>query len=143
MQISNVTMEDMSQALKELNLKYDGNIEYKRLEHRGHKIIFTLKVKGGLKPKDGIVKGAAINQNTERRTGAACWHSHGDLFEIILNMCPEAVITSIYSTIDKDGGNWTDFKLGSVMYPYYASEACNCSLWDDPHSPEAEAEQNW
>lgn len=134
MQISNVTMEDMSQALKELNLKYDGNIEYKRLEHKGHKIIFTLKVKDNkglgaatnLTYKLNEINGKS-NKGQPKHSGSASWFVHGYFYEEILKINSKAVINSTLKgkpiTIDKDGGNWQDVALGSDFMGYvYMSE---------------------
>jgi len=124
-------MEDMNKALEMVNARYDGNIEFKRLEHRGRKIIFTLKVKAIGKLKKGeIFKGAGRAFTNNRRTGAACWHVHGHFFEAILSICPDAVITSMLATVSKDGGNWNDKEIGSPFHGYkYMSELCDCGEW--------------
>lgn len=140
MQVSNSNMQELTQALAIVNKKYNGNIEFKRLETKGRKVIFTLKVKSGLKlDKNGIVKGAAKSGsqfNYGRRTGGACWHVHGEFFDALLAINPKAVIVSMIGTINKDGGNWVDKEVGSVMYPSFMSENCDCVNWDNNlHEP--------
>jgi hypothetical protein len=129
MQVKNATLEQMSLALKELNKKYNGNIEFKRLERVGNKIIFTLKV------KDRKALGTALSlsyylhlnkgldtKGLPKFSGSASWYAHGFFFEELLKVNSDAVIESTLKgkrvTIDINGGNWQNEKLGSDYFGY-------------------------
>jgi hypothetical protein len=103
----------------------------------GKKIIFTLKVKNANKKK-GNTKGRALNfsylkgqKGAYASSGSACWHVHGFFFEALLTINPEAIVTSMLGTINKDGGNWQDKEIGSPYFGYLnMSELCECDTWD-------------
>lgn len=86
---------------------------------KGTRYAVTLKV------KDSHGKGAKIGYSG-RHTVNACWHVHGDFFDALLDLNPEIVIKTLNRTIDKKGGNWHDWNIGSIMYPRFYSEACEC-----------------
>jgi len=113
------TMQEMEQGLKALNEKYDGNIRFKRIEQQGNNIRFTLTV------CDSSKKGARRGF-TGKRLAAACWHAHGDYFEALLSINNNIEIRAGTKVIDKFGGNWQDWNIGSLMQPLYYSEACDC-----------------
>ena len=69
--------------------------------------------------------GVSIGPNG-RRIAAACWHVHGDFFDALFAICPDAVVMSMGKVITKDGGNWQDWNKGSMMYPKLASACCEC-----------------
>ena len=122
MQARNITVDQMNKALEELNKDFEGNATFNRFEQKGRHIEFTLRVvssKG---------KGAKISYQG-RRSVAGCWHVHGFFFEKGLAIAPEAVFISRGGPevrVDKNGGNWTDCNIGSMMYPQMFSEACEC-----------------
>jgi hypothetical protein len=116
----NTTIPQMDAAMARLNKQFHNNVEFRRLDVQGNKIIFTLKVKnskgdGGAKSFRG------------RRTGAACWHCTGYLFVELFKINPNAkVYSSRTGWITADRGNFQDFNVGSIMEPMMASEACEC-----------------
>jgi len=120
MKYKNCTSGDLESALHKVNEKYDGNIRFKTLEANS----FTLTVKSSRGP--GARRGVA-----GRRIAAACWHVHGDFFDALFEVAPEAVVISGYlpkgrHRITIDGGNWQDWQAGSLYHPAYASELCEC-----------------
>lgn len=119
MKAKNVTIQELEKALKILNKSYDNNIVFKRLEPVGRQVLFTLTV------KSSKGKGGRIGMNG-RRIAAACWHVHGNLFDILIGLNPKAIITSCKSTISASGGNWRDSNIGSMMQPLMFSDACEC-----------------
>lgn len=143
MQVKNSSIAELESALKIVNKKYDNNIQFKRIDKMGNKVIFTLKVKNANK-KHGTTKGRALNygyvmkqQNPNypsgsyASSGSACWHVHGEFFEALLSINDNAVITSVIGTIDKNGGNWQDKEVGAPYYGYLMmSDLCECSEWD-------------
>jgi len=136
MLVKNATIYQMNLALTKLNKKYDDNIIWNRApEYKGGQLQFTLRV------KSSKGKGARINKHCEmfgkppRRSVSACWHVHGDFFDILLYIEPEAIIKSSMNpraiVIYKDStgtviGNWQDWNIGSCMYPIRYSESCLC-----------------
>lgn len=126
---TNASEKQMQQALLLLNQMYDDNIEFKTLNPKGNRFSFTLTV------KDSKGQGARLStprylgdnaNGQQRRIKAACWHVHGDFFDLLFQDCPDAVIRSQRKKITKEEGNWQDWNIGSQMYPFYYSEACMC-----------------
>jgi len=114
------TMNDLDEALSIINKKYAGNIRF--YEARPGKVInFRLKVNSS----KGLGCARAVSG---KRTGSGCWHAHGDFFDALLKVNPEAVIRSarVEQKIDRSGGNWEDWNIGSNMYPLDASYGCDC-----------------
>lgn len=77
-----------------------------------------------------LTLGARIS-SSGRRIAAACWHVHGDFFDALLKIQPNAVIVTRGgpgAVIDKNGGNWQDCNIGSRMSPMMFSEACECAI---------------
>ena len=127
MLIKNVTQSNLEEALRLVNKLYDNNIEWNGFssgygygEYR-----VTLRV------KDSKGAGHRIS-HSGRRMISACWHVHGDFFDALLKINPNAVIKTRVAeetlTIDKDGGNWQDRDIGSAVKPLMFSEACGCGL---------------
>lgn len=86
-------------------------------------ITFTLTVESSRE------KGARRGHQGQR-VSAACWHAHGDFFDALFSINPDAVIVSMGTqTITKQDGNWQDRNIGSQMQPLYYSEACDCHEW--------------
>ena len=119
MKVRNISSIELQAALDKINIKYDNNIVFKRFDVLRKGINFTLSVKNSKNP--GSRKGIKGN-----RMASACWHVHGDLFDAILKINDQAIIIAPHNKIDFYGGNWEDYNIGSIMNPFYASEACNC-----------------
>lgn len=69
-----------------------------------------------------------------RANGSACWHVHGDFFDILLDLNAKIVISAGAKKIYKNEygqtvGNWEDWNIGSVVHPIYYSEACECDTY--------------
>lgn len=126
----NCTSEQLEQALEQINQKYDSNVIFKRIPERvGRKIRFTLTVLHS-KGKGGRL-GQQVNSNgNHKHIAAACWHVHGDFFDALFSVAPDAVILSNGKPITRACGNWEDRNIGSMMYPFYYSEACDCGRED-------------
>ena len=126
--VKNANMDHFHAALAVVNERYAGNIKFKTLEPKGRRISFTLTVVSstiGTGKAKVTAPGASIGPNG-RRIAAACWHCHGDFFDALFRVCPDAVVMSLGKVITKDGGNWQDWNKGSMMYPKLASECCEC-----------------
>jgi hypothetical protein len=126
--VKNANMDHFHAALAVVNARYAGNIKFKTLEPKGRRISFTLTVVSstiGTGKAKVTAPGVSIGPNG-RRIAAACWHCHGDFFDALFRVCPDAVVMSMGKVITKDGGNWQDWNKGSMMYPKLASECCEC-----------------
>jgi hypothetical protein len=131
MKIRNVTKSQLYAALNLINEKYQNNITFNRIEQKGNIFHVTLRVVNA-NQKKGAIAGRKLNQSwIENQSGiksgtSACWHVHGDFFETLLYIAPNAIIDTMLGRIDKNGGNWQDRNIGSIMNPIYYSEACEC-----------------
>jgi hypothetical protein len=122
--VKGLSIEELKRCLEIVNIKYDGNVDFNTLKTEGKGIRFTLRV------KNSRGKGARLSQHNGRHLINACWHVHGDLFDIILKEYPSATITTadkkVYSVNGTIMNNWIDWNLGSMMEPMYYSDACEC-----------------
>lgn len=134
--IKNATREQMQQALEAINAdRFAGNIGWRRApEAIGRRFRFTLRAidsagKGGrLGAPHASWTTRTGKAYKQRRIGqAACWHVHGYYFEALLKLAPEAEISAGLLKINAQGGNWKDRNIGSMVEPFYYSEACECA----------------
>ena len=129
--ISNVNRSELQQALDEVNKYYDKNVMWNNLVQMsgsGRRWRVTLKV------KDSHGKGAKISKYYypepdfnhpklhQRHIPSACWHVHGRFFDNL----PDAARIWSKGASFRPHHYWEDFNVGSVMYPVYASECCDC-----------------
>jgi hypothetical protein len=122
--LTNATRDELEKALTKVNAKYGGNVKWNREpEPEGRRFRFTLRVISSKGP--GHSRGFGFKGELGKRLPSACWHVHGDLFDALLAN-DGVYIISRGNRIDKDGGNWEDFNVGSMMYPVNASEKCDC-----------------
>lgn len=145
MKAKNCTVENLQAALDIVNVKYEGNIKFKSLEMKGKQIQFTLTVIDSKKPghRRGFPRynykwgnlAASEKIGEGKRMAFACWHVHGDFFDALFSVNPNAAVLSGGSLAHNDvksnwitinGGNWQDRNIGSQMFPLYFSEACDC-----------------
>jgi hypothetical protein len=127
--IKNTTKEEIDKALEEINKKYDSNVEYKGIENL--KTIRFISHRVTLKVKDSTKAGHRLgftltSKGNRRRINSACWHVHGDFFDVLLEINENVIIKTGDKTVDKNGGNWQDWNIGSQHMPFYFSEACDC-----------------
>lgn len=133
---TNATISQLHEALAIVNDRFDRNIKFKRLEQTSSKRVnFTLTVHESSKP------GGRIG-HTGRRIAAACWHVHGYLFDALFDIDPKIYIISAGKRITKDGGNWVDRNIGSMVSPLQYSHACECRNKDMKHIISSEHKRN-
>jgi hypothetical protein len=117
---TNANIQQLNEALDAVNKDFADNIVFKRLEQiSSNRARFTLTVKNSREP------GGRIGYEG-RRVAAVCWHVHGQFFDSLLEINPEAVILAGKKKISAEGGNWQDWNIGSILKPMYCSEACDC-----------------
>ena len=118
---------DLEKALEIVNKKYENNISFHSESNLATKN-FRLVTKSYDKPGWGVSTHSynmGWSKNARRKNNA-CWHAHGDFFDALFSVNPNAKVRSRSNTITKDAGNWQDFNVGSQMCPCYASECCEC-----------------
>jgi len=126
--IINTTKENIQYALDEANKEFEGNLEFNNLQRLSdNRYRVTLRV------KDSHGKGARLgipqrDWQTGEVTGkarhliSACWHAHGRFFDKL----PEGTRIQTGGNTTYAGDKWEDFNIGSKIFPYYISEACEC-----------------
>ncbi len=128
MKIKNATSEQIRKALTIINKKYKGNVTFNRFDRTGNIYNVTLKVKNS-RGRGARLGFYPTSTGKRRHLTSACWHVHGDFFDALLRINPEVVIRTADKKVDKWGGNWQDWNIGSMMSPMYYSEACECYKW--------------
>ena len=147
--ITHATKDQIYQAFGRLNEKnFDGNIrfysEYNRGEPEPYRNGFNVRFKVHTVEKRGhrwhpkLFKMNDPNSNffdyekgAGHRSAYACWHVYGYFFEHLFEIEPDAVVRSQNRKITAHYGNWEDYNIGSQRYPYYASDACFCGIFDE------------
>jgi hypothetical protein len=115
---TNAKIETLRACMDHVNGLYADNIEFKRLDV-GRWITFTLKVKDSKNP--------GSRRNAEgKRIAAACWHVHGNFIDRLFKLEPSCVLWSVGKKYDSFTWRWEDRNIGSIVRPFYFSEACNC-----------------
>lgn len=128
MLVRNTNMREIKRALSILNKKYKGNItliEMKNANKKKTAFRFRLWCKDSHKP------GARLSQSrsslgNRKHFPAVCWHGHGDFWDILFALNPNAKVWA-HKWITKDKGNWEDRNIGSMFDPLLYSEACECA----------------
>ena len=116
------TQEDLFKALSIINLKYADNVQFNRFDFPN----FTLRVKDSHKAGHRFGFNATAS-GKKRYLVSTCWHVHGDFFDALFKVNPDAYIWSGGRRIDITQGNWEDRNIGSVMSPLMYSDACECN----------------
>jgi len=136
--VKNATMNDLEEALAVINwerysiiegLCRHGNIKFKTLDQKGtSRIHFTLTVnQTSIGTGKAKVAAPGVSIKRGRRIAAACWHVHGDFFDALFNLAPDAEIYSNMTGIwEKKGDPWKDYQVGTHFDPMMASQACEC-----------------
>lgn len=135
----NTSIPELNKALSIISQHYGNNIRWNRepeyMPYGSKRIRFTLRVKSSKGPGAKISKCQEYFGKKARRTTAACWHVHGYFFEALISINNNAIIQSSTSQgpikiyMSESGhivGNWQDWNIGSMMYPVYYSESCDC-----------------
>ena len=123
------TINDLQAALRAVNRIYwiwddqkrvQKNIRWNRAPEKcGAGYRFTLRVNSSKGP--GAKRGFS-----GRRTVSACWHVHGNFFDRLFRICPDAIILAGNQKITAQAGNWQDRNIGSTFQPLMYSESCEC-----------------
>ena len=127
------TLETLEAALASVNAKYANNVIWNRTpERKGKQYVFTLRVADSKEPghRRGFAHpswyGANGKPHKARRLTSACWHVHGEFFNAVWDIEPEAVIRAGALVMRNKADNWQDRNVGSLLCPQMFSEACDC-----------------
>jgi hypothetical protein len=109
------TIDQLRETLKITNEKHGYKLEFNRLEQSTrNRVLFTLK-------SPSKIKGARIS-HSGRNLPKASWHAHGNFFDELFIINPQAVVFSLDKKITVNEGNWSDYNIGSHFKPMMASE---------------------
>lgn len=125
MLLRDVTREDIEVALEAVNELYDGNIKFKRFDYAGRTRKGGDKYNVTLTVKDSSKAGSRRSREG-RRIAAACWHVHGEFMDALPEGAEIVTSTANGRMVKSPGDYWEDYNIGSIMYPMYASDACEC-----------------
>lgn len=113
-------------ALEMTNEKFGGNLIFREIEQIGPtRNRFTLTVKSS-KDQGARIGHPDYRTGKQRRIKAACWHVHGQFFDNLFSLRPDAVIRTGDKKINAQSGNWSDWNIGSWAQPMLYSDACHC-----------------
>ncbi len=123
----NTNQQEMEKALESTSAQFENNVIFNRFEQKGKQFAFTLKVKDSKKAGHRLHLSYGMDGlRSQKRSPSACWHVHGTFFDELFKINKNAVIMSRGKKISIDGGNWEDSNIGSMMFPVYFSESCEC-----------------
>lgn len=97
----------------------------------GYKLEFNRNPEGSNKWRHFTIKSAsgipgARFSHSGRKLASASWHAHGLLFDELFRLDPSAIVKvggpNGDHTITKEGGNWEDCNVGSIVAPVQFSE---------------------
>jgi hypothetical protein len=112
---TNATIDQLKQALKEVNKRYNGNISFNTLDQKTSKrVSFTLKAISGQ-------PGSRLS-HSGRKLPKASWHVHGHLFDALFSIDRNIYVLSLGKKITANSGNWEDRQIGSIASPCYFSD---------------------
>lgn len=125
MRVKGITVLELNYATSKVNRKYNNNIIFNRTpEQNGNYIVFTLKCRDSKEP------GHRLHINTwggkDRHGISACWHVHGDLFDAIWDINPDAIICTGSLRMESKEDNWQNRNIGSRAHPVMFSLSCEC-----------------
>jgi len=118
----NCTIDDLKKALDKVNKDFNDNVMFNRYPE----VVLKNQIRFTLRVKDSKGPGHRIGYYKRQKLTSACWHVHGKFFEYLFEINPDAVIISAGKKVTNYNGNWEDWNIGSLMNPFYFSEACDC-----------------
>jgi hypothetical protein len=130
MQIKNVSVTDVANAISSVNGRYDGNIAVHDDADTRYSTKGVPTFHGRITVHASKGTGAAVGYNG-RAKRAACWHVFRDVFAAILEAHPTAVIKTALATYTAE--TFSDVypatgrtNVGSMIEPLDAEDACKC-----------------
>jgi len=117
--ISGISKEQIEQALLNTNVFFDNNLisQIKPLSATRHNVTLRVKKSHG--------KGARISQTDGHAMVSACWHSYGKFIDNLFKYS-NVKVRAQHKLYDKLNWEWSDYNIGSMMYPVLYSDCCRC-----------------
>lgn len=144
MKFIGVAREQLDAALAEVNRKYNGNIVFEwrdLVDHTRRDGREEWRVK--LKTLDSRAYGSrrsivlAPHDRNSRYIPAACWHVHGEFFDALGRLAPEAEMIGSAGAFGAQGRRcrvaahgWVDHLTANAYDGVYASDACDCAKFE-------------
>jgi hypothetical protein len=117
MYVKGLSIEGLQSILNDLNDLYEGNLRL---------VIKNSSKKGYLSFRiatyDSHKTGSKISY-TGRHIPYGSWYVYGEFIDKIFEKNPTAIIYTMNKRYDKNSWQWIDYNIGSMLQPYYASEA--------------------
>ncbi len=132
MLIKNTNITELTEALVRVNEKYEGNVRFndiKPINQADTRFKMTLRVVSSKGPGHKLSQRAW--KDKQRRLVAACWHVHGDYFDCLFDINPKVEIRTGGFIYKSKRDNWEDIQVGSMMFPAYMSDLCECGNEED------------
>ena len=149
MKFIGVTREQLETAMAEVNVKYNGNITFERCDFDHTRRDGREEWNVTLKTRDSKAYGSARsvrlsgwepnNQRGGRRIPKACWHAHGNFFDALGRLAPEAEMIGLSGHASSPDGKrrclirehgWADPYVHNAFSGQYASEMCDCAKFE-------------
>ncbi len=146
MKFIGVTREQLEAAMAKVNEKYNGNIIFDNIEFDHLRRDGREEWRVTLRTRDSKAYGSARSVRLEspwgsgggRRIPKACWHAHGDFFDALGRLCPEAEMIGRPGHSSAPEPNrrcrvadhgWVDPYVHNEFDGQYASEMCDCAIF--------------
>lgn len=134
--VTGATKQELRKALKEINKKFEDNIQFVGdngyYENDGLEQLGPTRISFRLETKCYKHNGGYRRTFQGHRHRSACWHVHGEFFDALLDLNSKAVVRTSGAKIYEDQhgygriGNWQDWNIGSELHPLFFSQACDC-----------------
>lgn len=151
MQITGVSLEDFQAIVEKVSAEqYQGNLivhpdsrdlHGKRAPRiQGRVTVKSIGYREGLPVSEtlpGVRRSSSnFSVNAEgyaRRVHAACWHAYRDVLTELFERYPDARVSTAFAKYNGKAGFLAEYpdtayrNIGSMVYPVYASDACDCN----------------
>jgi hypothetical protein len=105
------TTGQLELALRMTNEEFGYQLSFETLKQISSKrVSFTLKT-------PSKVKGARMAASG-RNLPKASWHAHGNFFDMLFEIAPNAIVVSQSFKITRTEGNWQDIKIGGEFQEF-------------------------
>lgn len=124
------TKEAILHALEIVSGEYSGNIKFNREERVGTdrlgvpKWAITLRCVSSKAPGHRLSPKHFYAPMKQRRLISACWHVHGHFLDAL----PKGTKIISKKQVLYVPMPWNDWNVGSLRYPQYISELCECEV---------------
>ena len=132
MEIRGAERADIEAALAKANEVFGGNIQFKRFDFDRNSPTWGPTYQVTLTVLDSRGPGSKESASgSGRRVAACCFHVFGVFMDALPADCRIKTASPGGRMIVSPGDSWDarDGQVGSMMYPVWASELCDCDPW--------------